>query len=164
MVIWRGSVLDALHLRFIAHCGLPFLFFSGIFLGTCCALSKWQPKPKQGGKYCEYLTPIGTHVSRATCYGSGCAFFCCWLFGFLIGGARQLKSLPIPVDPVRILHLPFRMYVHVKYDVRFFLARCSPASRVFLLALSAAGQASLPWVHYKACLDLGRAPWRRSAH
>ena len=29
---------------------------------------------------------------------------------------------------------------------------------MFLLALSAAGQASLPRVRYEACLDLGRAP------
>ena len=55
------------------------------------------------------------------------------------------------------------MYVYVKYYLRFFFTRCSPATELFLLALSAAGQASLPWVHYEACLDLGRAPWRRSA-
>ena len=36
--------------------------------------------------------------------------------------------------------------------------------RGFLLALSAAGQASLPWVQYETCLDLGRVPRRCSAH
>ena len=38
-----------------------------------------------------------------------------------------------------------------------FVIFCSLLSlaRGFLLALSAAGQASLPWVHHEACLDLG---------
>ena len=31
---------------------------------------------------------------------------------------------------------------------------------MFLLALSATGQANLPWVHDEAWLDLGRALWR----
>ena len=47
-------------------------------------------------------------------------------------------------------------------DLRFFGSLLS-GGRVFHLALSTAGQASLPWVLYEACLDLGRAPWRRSA-
>ena len=51
------------------------------------------------------------------------------------------------------------VYVYVKYDRFFWLAVSD--GRVLLLALSAAGQASLPWVHYEACLDLNRAPWRR---
>ena len=36
--------------------------------------------------------------------------------------------------------------------------------RGFFLPLSAAGQARGPWVHYDACLDPDRAPWRRSGH
>ena len=46
----------------------------------------------------------------------------------------------------------------------FFFGSLLSAGRGFLLALSAAGQARLPWVHYEACLDFGRAPWRCSAH
>ena len=65
---------------------------------------------------------------------------------------------PIDIDCYAYIH------VHVKYDVRFFFGSLLSGGRVFLLALSAAGQASLPWVHYEACLDLGLAPWRRSAH
>ena len=49
------------------------------------------------------------------------------------------------------------LYVHGKYDLRFFLARCSPAAERFLSHFRPAGQASMPWVHYEACLDLGRA-------
>ena len=30
--------------------------------------------------------------------------------------------------------------------------------------LTVAGQARGPWVHYDACLDPGRAPWRCSEH
>ena len=45
----------------------------------------------------------------------------------------------------------------------FFLA-CSPAAEVVSLALSAAGQARRPSVHYDARLDPGRAPWRCSEH
>ena len=36
------------------------------------------------------------------------------------------------------------MYVYVKHDLRFFFASLLSGGRVFLLALSAAGQASLP--------------------
>ena len=51
------------------------------------------------------------------------------------------------------------------YNVMFvFFGSLFSGGRAFLLVLSAAGQASLPWVHYEECLDLGRAPWRRSAH
>ena len=36
-----------------------------------------------------------------------------------------------------------------------FFGSLLSGGRGFLLAFSAAGQASLPWVHYEACLDLG---------
>ena len=49
-------------------------------------------------------------------------------------------------------------------DLSFFFGSLLSSARGFLLALSASGQASLPWVHYEACLDLGRAPWRYSVH
>ena len=61
------------------------------------------------------------------------------------------------------LYIISYIFVYVKYDLRsFWLAALR--GRGFLLALSAAGQASLPWGHYEARLDLGRAPCRRSAH
>ena len=37
-----------------------------------------------------------------------------------------------------------------------FFSSLLSGGRVFLFAFSAAGQASLPWVHYEPCLDLGR--------
>ena len=41
-----------------------------------------------------------------------------------------------------------------------FLACYSPAAEFFFLALSAMGRTRGPSVHYDACLDPGRAPWR----
>ena len=70
--------------------------------------------------------------------------------------------------PQGIKSSPFRrgtLYVHVyvKYT-SFFLACYSPAAE-FFLALSAAGQARRPSVHYDACLSTpGQAPWRCSEH
>ena len=46
-------------------------------------------------------------------------------------------------------------HMDMKYVIFVFFCSLLSGGRVFLLALSAEGQASLPWVHYEACLDLG---------
>ena len=69
----------------------------------------------------------------------------------------------------RFIHLAFlNVYVlysmHIIYIIYIYIYSGMPLSggRGFFLALSAAGQARGPWVHYDAGLDPGRAPWRCS--
>ena len=51
---------------------------------------------------------------------------------------------------------PSYQHAYVKYNLRFFFGSLLSGARVFRLALSAAGQANLPWAHcYKNKLHSG---------
>ena len=144
--------------------------------------SRTEMKPRRNHEKCS---PVNNDTSRQNCCFVENLFF----YLYDISWCTCLLSYVTAQPPPRFsdLHNGRNLRAHstqqlrgilekLKYCTRYaILCLCKTLSsfyfgslpsvgRVFLLALSAAGQAGLPLVHYEACRDLRQAPWRRLAH